>query len=134
MNLTPEIRQETVMLLDPAGRDLIFKHSRTLSAWDGLKPIAAAGIIPYYPNIRAVGWAVFAPEARHHMTGIVRRALKFIKEDPARRVEMHITEGFDAGHKWAKMLGFKCETPEGMEAFSGIGKKQYMYSKVKTWD
>ena len=74
-------------------------------------------------------WAVFRPEAGAHMLGITRDCMKLMEEFSERRMEAHVLDGFMAGHKWMRILGFK---PEGlMRKWSPFGEDCWLYARVK---
>lgn len=131
MDLQGNDYDEIRAFLAPETAEFVFKQGVAMSAWEGFKPIAAAGLIPYYPGLRSIAWAVFSPAAGKHMTDITRKTLAFLREDKTPRIEMHVLSDFSAGHRWAKMLGFTCETPDGMKGFSPTGKTQHMYALVR---
>lgn len=101
-----------------------------LSAWDGVKCVGAAGCIPIYSH-RAVAWAVLASEASMHMLAITRKVRSAIKMLPYRRIEIAVQVDFDAGHRFAKLIGMKLETPEPLKAHGATGKDEMLYAVVK---
>jgi hypothetical protein len=47
-----------------------------------------------------------------------------------RRLEMAVDAEFTAGLRWARMLGFTCETPEPMKAYTPAGRACYQFARV----
>lgn len=109
----------------------IFGQGLAKSAWVGVRPVAAAGLIPFYPGRRYVAWAIIGKNAGPHLRCITKEIRRFLEEFPAARIEMHVLSDFKEGHKWAKMLGFECETPNGMRKHSFYGKDEHMYARIK---
>lgn len=74
---------------------------------------------------RGIAWALLGKDAKHHMFRITKEVRKRLTGFT--RVE--ITVNFEEGHKWAEMLGFKCETPGGMKNYME-DETHYLYSRV----
>jgi hypothetical protein len=86
--------------------------------------IGSAGIINAGFG-RGIAWALMSKDAKNHMVRITREVKKrLIGFD---RIE--ITTGFDEARRWAEILGFKCETPEGMKNYMG-NETHYLYSRT----
>lgn len=122
---------ELKAFISPETSEYVFKHGVAKSAWVGLRCVAAAGLIPFYPGRKSVAWAVISKDIGPYMLPITKEVRRFLDEDPTPRIEMYVLSDFNAGHKWAKMLGFKCETPEGMRKHSYFGRDEFLYSRVK---
>lgn len=102
----------------------------SFSAVEGKRVIGCAGVHEVWAG-RAVAWALLSKDAGPHFRTIHRAAKGFIEQAPWRRIEMMVEGGFAAGHRWAKLLGFACETPAGMPGYSPTGVDFYLYSRVK---
>lgn len=96
----------------------------------GDQVIGCAGVHELWTG-RAVAWALLSKDAGPHFAAIHKAASGFFKGCPFRRVEAMVEDGFDAGHRWVRLLGFKNETPDGMPGYSPTGTKFYLYSRVK---
>jgi RimJ/RimL family protein N-acetyltransferase len=105
--------------------------AETGMAWVGEedgKILAIAGIAPQWEN-RAVAWALVSTLAGHRFLAIHRAVESFLDNCRFRRVEATVDIGFQPGHRWMKMLGFK---PEGyMEAYRPDGADQILYARVR---
>jgi hypothetical protein len=101
------------------------------SMWVRDTPMAAVGVIPIFPGKRAVVWALVSRHSGPYMLPLLRFMKAFLAEDTTDRLEFLVLEDFKAGHKLARMLGFKCETPEGMKKHSAVGSTEYLYARVK---
>lgn len=123
--------QELAAFLQPEAEELVFGHPDSRSAWVGTKPIAAFGLIPYYPGRRYIAWAILSKDIGVRLLDVTREIKRLLDAHPAPRVEMHVLSDFKEGHKWAKLLGFHCETPDGMKKHSYFGKDEHIYARVK---
>jgi len=89
---------------------------------DGM-PVAAGGTMELWPN-RHIAWALLPLTTSPVMLAVTREAQRRVAAVKG-RVEMTVLRSFDAGHRWAKMLGFEVETPvlraygPGGEDFTG---------------
>lgn len=95
------------------------------------KPIACGGAIEIWAG-RAYLWsALGAGIDAHNFRRGHTFAKQFIEGLPFKRLEAAVAAGFEPGHRWMQSLGFKCETPEPMQAFAPDGSAAMLYSKVK---
>lgn len=74
-------------------------------------------------------FAYMAEDSGPYMTSITRGVLRFLSTLRG-RVETQVSEHFEAGHKWVRMMGFELETPNGMANFFPGERKGFMYAKV----
>ena len=101
--------------------------SRTITD-DAGNVLLCCGVIPFHQN-RVHAWTLLSDRAAKHMPFLVKSVLKFLESLPCRRVEMTIREGFFAGVKWARILGF---TPEGtMRAYDENGNNCILYARIR---
>jgi hypothetical protein len=98
-----------------------------LTVMEDGKPIAAAGVIPYWEN-RAHLWTFIGAGMERKAHRFVRQ---FLKGVPFKRIEAAVEVGFDAGYRWAEYFGFVRETPEPARAFWPNGRDAYLYSLVR---
>lgn len=94
--------------------------------------IAVGGVVVFWPGV-GEAWLQLTKHAENHKIALVRcvrimMALAF-KELKLHRMESTAT--FDEARKLNEYLGFKCETPEGMEKYTQNGKTAYLYSIVR---
>lgn len=92
--------------------------------------IACGGVVPVSEK-RYIAWSLMSSETNRHMLGITREVTKFLETFDADRVELQVRADFSAGCRWAKMLGFICETPCPMKKFGDDGMDYYLYARVK---
>lgn len=102
-------------------------------AFAGVAPdgsvVGAAGLYPMW-NGRAVCWALLGANAGPYFVQIHRAVLRFLKVQTHRRIECTVDCDFDAGHRWARMLGFQLEA-ERMQAFDAAGKDHALYARIQ---
>lgn len=101
-----------------------------LSAWDGSRCVAAAGVVPIFTG-RAVAWAILSNDAAPYMLQIVRKVRRTMANLPYRRIEIAVRADFEDGKRFASLIGMKLETPEPMRAHGANGEDEYMYAVVK---
>ena len=107
----------------------VLKSGMALSMWAGSTCIAAGGCAPIYKH-RAIAWAFLGADSGPYMHQITRKARQLFEMYPAERLEMLVNYEFEAGHRWAKVLGFDVEAPRMRK--SGIyGDDETMYVRIK---
>jgi hypothetical protein len=92
-------------------------------AIDGV-PIVCAGTMLQWPG-RHAAWAYLGDDTAPHMLWITKETLARLDAVKG-RIEATVRCDFSAGHRWAKMLGFKVETPL-MERFGPGGEDHTGY-------
>lgn len=103
------------------------------SAWavvaaDG-EVLALAGVAEQWEG-RGLAWCLLSESASSHMVGLTRAVGRYLGALDYRRLEMYVDAQFGAGCRWAEMLGFKNETPEGMVGFLPNGNRAFMYGRA----
>lgn len=101
-----------------------------LSAWRAGRCLGAAGLVQIWPH-KATAWALFDKEAGVGLVACARKMKRVIDMSPYSRVEITVAEGFDAGHRFARILGAVCETPEPMRKYGYAGGAETMYAIIK---
>lgn len=92
--------------------------------------LCCAGILPIWQG-RAVAWAYMDRRAGEHFIALHRRVQQFLDQCYVQRIEAHVDREFEAGHRWARMLGFDMEA-ERMTAFRPDGGDCSLYARVRT--
>lgn len=96
---------------------------------DGI-PIACAGLIEIWKG-RAEAWAFFDPRiGPSRFLAVHRSVLRFFDLAQYRRIEAVVDCGFEPGHRWVKMLGFKMEA-ERMTKYTVVGGDVVLYARIK---
>jgi hypothetical protein len=94
---------------------------------DGL-PVACAGLIEMWKD-RAQAWALLSADAGPHMLPITRSIRFRLASSSFRRIEMAVDVDFEAGIRWAHMLGFEHECT-ARNYFPG-GRTARLYARIK---
>lgn len=89
------------------------------------------GIYTPWPG-RAVLWAFVGANAGPHFVEIHRAVVRFLNTLPHRRIEATAQAGFAPSHRWLRMLGFHCETPDGMAAYTPDGQTHFQYARTRS--
>jgi hypothetical protein len=108
----------------------LVRSSFALSAWDGDRCLGAGGYRRVWDG-RAVAWIVLAGALGPAMRPVVRQLRAALDMCPARRIEMTVRADFLNGMRLADVLGFRCETPDGMQAFFPDGSDAYLFVRIK---
>lgn len=122
-------RNEHAYLVSSGGASLL-EHPMALTAWHRSVCIGVAGCIPVRPH-RAVAWAILSDDAGPYMLTIARKIRRVVAVGPYRRVEMTVAGEHEAGHRFARLLGAKRETPEPMRFYGADGGDEVMYALIR---
>lgn len=107
----------------------VLAKGMALSMWAGTTCIAAGGVAPIYKH-RAIAWAFLGADSGPYMHQITRKSRELFELYPTERIEMLVNYEFEAGHRWAKVLGFEVEAARMRK--SGIyGDDETMYVRIK---
>lgn len=101
-----------------------------ISAWQDGVCLGAAGVLPVWKE-RAYAWALLSVYAAPHLMAITRKVRYVVQTFPANRVEMVVRTEFKEGHRWARVLGFRQETPDGMPGYFEDGGSATLYARVR---
>ena len=111
------------------------EYAQSLAAQEGWTVIhdgaviACAGFIKVWGN-RHQAWAVIsATIGPAGMLLLTKAALRGLQIRTG-RIECYVATGFEAGHRWARMLGFTLETPEPMRQWLPDGSDASQYSRI----
>lgn len=129
--LTPQEEQKAARaaMLTTEYAELI-GNSFALSAWDGTTCVGAAGCVPIFKH-RAVAWALLSSEAAPHMLAISKKVRRVMAALEYKRIEISVHSTFEAGNRFARLIGMRLETPEPLKAHGANGEDEYMYAMVK---
>ena len=100
------------------------------SAFAGDDLVAIAGLWEKWPG-SAVVWSFLSEAAGPHMIPLTRAIRRFLELRAPRRIEAYVDADFGPGRRWVELLGFTCETPDTMRAFTPDGGAQYLYSRIR---
>lgn len=113
---------------DPGYRDSLAALGEAYTVLGNGGPVACCGVVEHHPG-RAELWALLSPSSGPYMRGISKAVRGWIAQSKYQRIEAHVQAGFEAGHKWAKMLGFAPECV--LQKFMPGGVDGVMYSIIK---
>lgn len=74
------------------------------------KAVAAGGAIHQW-GVNYRGWAYISAAAAPYMLPITKAMKKGLEAVGPGRIEITVQRNFEQGNRWAKMLGFRVETP-----------------------
>lgn len=87
-----------------------------------------AGLVPQWTN-RAIAWTLISQNAGKHFIELHRYVDEFLENSNFDRVESMVDVGFEAGHRWMKMLGFEVEGY--MRKYRPDGGDMVLYARIK---
>lgn len=125
-----EVQKDVHASVVHSGMATVYETGTALSGWQGSKCIGAAGLLPVWPH-KALAWAFLSDAAASDMLAIVRKVRRVIALSPYKRVELTVAEGHEQGHRFARLIGATCETPEPMRFYGSNGDSEYMYAVLK---
>lgn len=92
-------------------------------------PVACGGVMPVWDG-RGYAWALMGTDSGPYMLHITRAVKRGLRITPYQRVEMAVDATFDAGCRWAEMLGFVRETTTPLRCYLPGGKDAWLYARV----
>jgi len=96
----------------------------------GARVIACLGAYALHPG-RALVWGLLSRDCGPHLLSLTRAVRRWLASCPYARVEAHAEHGFAAGARWLRLLGFACETPQGMRRFTPEGRASSLYAWLR---
>jgi hypothetical protein len=141
MNVVPYKAEHLLAMQPQKGQEAFFssviteEYAKALEnqhALAGLvdgRPVFVGGLYELWPN-RALVWSFISRDSGKHFVAIHRGVQKFLSMQPYTRLEAECDCGFAPGHRWLKMLGFKCEA-ERMRKYRVDGGDSSLYARVK---
>lgn len=98
--------------LAPRLTDDLLQFLAELDAYTGFdtdgEPIVCAGLMGTAPDCAMV-WSYISERAGRHMVSVTKAVLRFLELKAPHRTELLVDEGFEAGYRWAELLGFTRE-------------------------
>jgi len=110
LDVQPEQKAEVAAMTDVHRRVLERERSWTATTDDRI--VACGGVVPLPGRCRALLWVAIGALQRSEFLAFHSAVKRCIDEFPYHRIEMEVANGFEAGHRWAKALGFH-EEPMG---------------------
>lgn len=91
--------------------------------------LACSGITTIWQD-RGEAWTFFGNISKPDFLFVFRAVKKFLDLCEMKRIEASILEGFDASHRWIKLLGFTLEAPSRPK-YTPDGKNYALYARIK---
>lgn len=116
-------------LLTPDYCEMLFNAGLAWTGFHEGKFIGSAGI----QDLGNKGhlWALLSEECKGPlMLAVTRKVKAELSATKFKRLEFY-TRDSKAHRKWAKVLGFTLETPDGMAGYCHDGATAFMYSRVR---
>ena len=118
-------------------QEIVVSHQRDGRVWTGRWNGAVAAVAGYaepWPG-RACIWIAILDDFPQSVNGAVALALtrlgrKLISGMPHRRIEATVLAGFDAGERWARMLGFEYEGT--LRCYDPLGRDHQLFAIVRS--
>lgn len=118
--------------LAPRLSEEVLEFLGTLDAYTAFsragEPLACAGLMDIWSG-RAMAWSFISERAGPHMVGVTRAVKRFLDLKAPRRTEMYVDAGFEAGYRWAELLGFEREGY--LKSFDADGRDQVLFARIK---
>ncbi len=127
--LEDPVGQSLKHLMTPAALQVAEQSPYSFTVLENGVPIACLGLQEYWPG-RAECWALMANRTGKHMIVIHRAVKKFLETCPVTRIEAAVESDFEAGHRWAELLGFQLEALCLKKYFIN-GKDACLYARVR---
>lgn len=119
------------MLSDEHYREAIIYNFKSYTIFDDdFKNVLACIGFKDNGGGRYQGWCLLSIYANKHLISITRFIIYLLESIDYQRFELQVEDGFEEGHRWARILGFQCETPNGMKNYFH-GKNLYLYARYK---
>jgi hypothetical protein len=106
--LQPQQRALSADVATPEYAGLLAQHGEAYTIADGAEIVAIVGLIMQWEGC-ARAYAFLGEKAGAHMIKVTRRIRAYLQKCTIRRIEAAVQDDFDAGHRWAYLLGFKAE-------------------------
>lgn len=124
-----EQKYDQTVLIAPEYAEMAVKYE-AYSMWVGNKCVGAAGVIPVFPH-RAMAWALLSRHIGPVMRPATKKVQQFLALSPIPRIEMTVRAEFEAGHRWARLIGMALETPVPLRKYGANGEDEMIYARVK---
>lgn len=94
--------------------------------------ILACGGLAHNSEHKALAWLLISKNFKtEHMTFLAKNIKNGLNQSTYSRIEAIIRKGFPQAYRFAELLGFKCETPNGMSNWFSSGETAYLFSRIK---
>lgn len=101
---------------------------RAYTLMDADIPVACAGLSPMGEG-SAAGWALLSLDAGKYMLELTRAVKDGLQKAPETTILIEVAVGFEAGERWARMLGFRKANIEPERREDGLTYQLWVYWK-----
>lgn len=129
IQLQPYQRDALDRMSDPE-RAYMAASDYAFTALDGDEVLGCAGIFRMWEG-RGHAWALLSANIGSRFVRVHRAVKRAIEISGYRRVEMVVDTAHAEALRWAEMLGFVCETPEGMRGYYTDGRLYTLFARVR---
>lgn len=115
--------------LKPELAEVLEGQNKHFAALDDGICVAVGGVTEIWPG-RGEAWVIFGKPRRQHFVTLFKMVQRYLQLSNLRRLEMVVDYDFDAGHRWARLLGFKVEG-ERLQGYMPHGGDVTLYAIVR---
>lgn len=116
-------------LLEDAACGAALEAYPSFSGMVGDTCVGCAGVIRMWGHY-GKAWALLSPRAGKHFVAITRAVRGFLGASDFTRIEAAVDVGFDAGCRWAEMLGFRRYAEQPQKGYNPTGLDVWFYARV----
>lgn len=127
MALQPQQRAIRAEVATPRYAAELAAHGESFTVTDGPDIIAVIGLIRQWDGCERA-YALLSDKAGPSMLSITRQVRAYLEKCTVRRVEAAVQRNFEAGHRWARLLGFQ---PEGWMRKYWNDEDAMLYARVR---
>lgn len=127
--IEPQVAQNYVRELVSKAHVKALEQGGSFTCMHEGKPVCCHGWMEVFPH-RAIAWAYLDKSAGKHLAKITRIGRAMMEGLKYNRIEMEVDCEFEAGHRWAKMLGFQKEV-DRMVGYRLDGGDSSIYTRMQ---
>lgn len=109
---------------------VMLEKQSSFTALDEGRPVGAAGVLTDKGTHRGMAWAFLSVMPARKFILVHRAVKSYLDGCYIPRLEMTVECDFEAGHRWAKLLGFTLEA-ERMRAWTADLVDVSLYARIK---
>ena len=128
LKLQPAQAQLSELAADPEYAQGLIEAGPAFAGIVNDRVVGCAGVVKLAEQ-RGHAWALLGDDAGGSLTTIHRAIVRFLADQPYRRIETSVDSEFIAGHRWVLMLGFNCEGR--MHCYGPNGRDADLYARIR---
>lgn len=106
-----------------------FEQTDAWTVRAGGEVVLVGGLVEVWPG-RATLWSYVGAGAGPYMTRLTRGVRRLMDASNYTRIEVYVDANFEGAHRWARLLGFACESII-LRAFFPDGRDGVIYGRVR---